>query len=618
MAKGTSKKAKEAQAVVKFLEYYELHMNEMGRSAVPAIVKKTVNGEGVKVGYRIPKADSPIMEGFMGDVLAEGLLKSIGKRVKRVLLGNTQYDDFVVNGDSFQLDPTNYGKDITFAEIKEFIFQEVDEKRKGKMEALIEIKSLERKIKSRLDNQTVAADGAGNIFHFESADGLKMGVRFGSATEYDTVNEFAVVKRMFHNGHFKQSMEEVEAPTKFIQSFLGRKSKGGIQRFLEMYTDELLYDNRPEGLGLFDKIMQSMVNITAYRMLSLNPKAAIFNLAAGFSQSYVHNGLIVTSRGFGRLFSKFGVNADYDKAFVHGKGIDLMRNLGFVTTSTDAELSVTKEHAARVTNGLFATITVPEYINASFTIFGLMTDAEWNSYDEKGQVIEGREDTALTPERKSELLNQLRLLNGAYHPLNKRGVNRYAFGRILMQFKNWAPDFFSSHFSSKYTDMHDIEQGGFALSAMKNIGEVFQALVDKDGKKVKDVIDNMDEFEKRSWGKLMRELTLISISMLLYFNANDDDEEERADIFKRLLGDISYVYNPDTLIQLLGSGLPAIATTKDLLDLIMSIPGAIMGLESAKYQRATKYAKEGDLKMWIQFADLAPGRTLIKQAMKQD
>ena len=160
---------------------------------------------------------------------------------------------------------------------------------------------------------------------------------------------------------------------------------------------------------------------------------------------------------------------------VNAKAISIMEKLHIVSLSKDLEMSVTSKIGKGISKIAFLPVSFVEYINHAYSFIGAMDESEWERLKALPVNASAEDYTKAMGgnERIDELHTLTQKINGAYSKYSRRGINKTAEGRALMQFKNWLPDVIFAHLTVSQLneaggDLYGEYQSGIATS-IKNL-----------------------------------------------------------------------------------------------------------------------------------------------------
>ena len=219
----------------------------------------------------------------------------------------------------------------------------------------------------------------------------------------------------------------------------------------------------------------------------------------------------------------------------------------------------------------------------------------WEAFDENGVWNESLMGYKLSNDEIFKMTSKIhavnKMIHGRYSAKDAAALTQNAYFRAVFQFKKWIPAAIEARIGGKRSDniLGDTE-GRYHTLGRKVLGKLipgkefnpFVALYNlampliasekliKSGKFTETDVYNMR--------KNMAELIIIAAIMLFKAGFDDDDKKKKASykytmrILSQLSKDITYFYDPQEGLNLLGSGAPILKTAGDIRKMLWTIP----------------------------------------------
>lgn len=203
-------------------------------------------------------------------------------------------------------------------------------------------------------------------------------------------------------------------------------------------------------------------------------------------------------------------------------------------------------------------------------------------------------------------------MHGVYDKEDYIEAKQYAIGRIFLLFRNFMFPFFSRRWKGistlktnqqRYNIQLNTTDEGYYVTTMKFLKQMFfpntQNLRDSGGfiARAQMLIDGLSTTEKQNFYKMFSETITTLITWLLLFGLfRDWDDHEgnwvaRATNYftRRLQAEMTYAWNPSTLLDILQSPTPVMGPLKDITRVLKSI-GDDHILKTGPYKGQTRFA----------------------------
>lgn len=452
----------------------------------------------------------------------------------------------------------------------------------------------------------------GDIVTTEDLSGSRYGVSF--VKDDESSEDLKVSMMLYHYANIENESYDLLSPySMYIQKYLGRKDKPNMLKWVKMLDDDLIKGESPtSNLGVYDKYVQALTNYTHWLQLGFNIAGMPFNAFAGFAQSVREIGFRNTLRGLRRVIGSLTVGGG--AGVVNAKAISIMEKLHIVSLSKDLEMSVTSKIGKGISKIAFLPVSFVEYINHAYSFIGAMDDAEWERLKALPANASAEDYTKAMGgnERVDELHTLTQKINGAYSKYSRRGINKTAEGRALMQFKNWLPDVIFAHLTVSQLneageDLYGEYQSGIATSIKNTVWNktIIPMFKDKSIAQAKKNWETLSEHEQMQVGKAMRQLVILGGMALWIASLDDRDDKELKRMLKRAMGDVTYIFDVSNMQFLFDNTVPVFGTIKNLLGLVAEVFSTATGNPSVYEKRQGSHMR-GDLKLPVMIENQTP------------
>ena len=452
----------------------------------------------------------------------------------------------------------------------------------------------------------------GDIVTTEDLSGSRYGVSF--VKDDESSEDLKVSMMLYHYANIENESYDLLSPySMYIQKYLGRKDKPNMLKWVKMLDDDLIKGESPtSNLGVYAKYVQALTNYTHWLQLGFNIAGMPFNAFAGFAQSVREIGFRNTLRGLRRVIGSLTVGGG--AGVVNAKAISIMEKLHIVSLSKDLEMSVTSKVGKHISKMAFLPVSFVEYINHAYSFIGAMDDAEWERVKALPANASAEDYTKAMGgnERIDELHTLTQKINGAYSKYSRRGINKTAEGRALMQFKNWLPDVIFAHLTVSQLneageDLYGEYQSGIATSVKNTVWNktIIPMFKDKSIAQAKKNWETLSEHEQMQVGKAMRQLVILGGMALWIASLDDRDDKELKRMLRRAMGDVTYIFDVSNMQFLFDNTVPVFGTIKNLLGLVAEVFSTATGNPSVYEKRQGSHMR-GDLKLPVMIENQTP------------
>jgi len=168
---------------------------------------------------------------------------------------------------------------------------------------------------------------------------------------------------------------------------------------------------------------------------------------------------------------------------------------------------------------------------------GLLTDEQWNKFDDNGNYKPGVDP--LTNEEIAELENEVKNAHGkGYTPTDQRLIQQYSWGRAMMQFARFIPTMYHDRFAKEDIDIY----GKQHIGSLRVVGDLVYKVASGQiaPKDIPAFRNNMTPEIRKRFDAGLKGLAMTSLAMFVGQAYNVETANE-------LTGDANYVFNTEKL-----------------------------------------------------------------------
>lgn len=168
---------------------------------------------------------------------------------------------------------------------------------------------------------------------------------------------------------------------------------------------------------------------------------------------------------------------------------------------------------------------------------GLLTNEEWNKFDDNGNYLPNVEK--ISPARVTEIENIVKNSHGkGYTVTDQRLIQKHSWGRMIMQFGRFIPTMWYDRFAKEDIDIY----GRYHVGSLRKVGEVISKMMSGEIS-TKEFVRYRAQLPKEQREILdagLRGMAITTVAMLLgsIFNINTLNE---------MTGDANYLFNQDKM-----------------------------------------------------------------------
>ncbi len=312
------------------------------------------------------------------------------------------------------------------------------------------------------------------------------------ATKYLLEAETKAIDSMMFRYYLKDLMGPLEYMINMYTKTGDEPAKHIIQ-YLQEWGEYILYNKAPEGGMLSGKTISDVVDF-GNRMNSLNKimfslKTQGVNLAIGQALDVIREPAAYR-RGMSRMLKNPLKAMKMAKRFGLANIVD-----DVLFDQLEKEIRVFGVDIKKIEDYGYKLMEWAEKLN-QFPIFtGLMTEAEWNAYDENAELV--IPENMLTNWRRRMILWRVQDIHGDYRKVAMAPWWIHNSGKAFMQFKKWMPAYIWSHVAPYHIDKNLMVRSGI-IPTLKLLGKLAiynNKPVEKRQKQLQDIIEKEDSGE---------------------------------------------------------------------------------------------------------------------------
>lgn len=390
---------------------------------------------------------------------------------------------------------------------------------------------------SEVFNHTILSDGMVNEFEnggWVDEDQMLSQDLNKALSDFTHVQLFIEGNGVFKG--FKNLQAKVDGLLLF-NNIKGFKNQNEFVR--KVYKEYFLKAKRlnPETSG--DKVMDAIVKgnllyIMGWKLAIMGKGLyAVGNVIVGKYNNIKNHGGAVWLRGEQRYW---GVGP---KGFGNRKASGVLKTLNFSDMNLYDDVSMEKSQGL---DSIFADIAflpmqASEHWIQGAHFLGLLTEEQWAMFDENGNYKPGT--TAITNQEITKLENTVKNAHGkGYTPTDQRLIQRYSWGRAIMQFSRFIPTMFYDRFAKEDINIYGEKHIG-SLRAVYDVVAKFTS-GEIPMSKYKEYINSMDIETRARFYSGLRGLAMVSVALIAGEALNFGAARE-------LAGDANYLVNADKL-----------------------------------------------------------------------
>jgi hypothetical protein len=253
-------------------------------------------------------------------------------------------------------------------------------------------------------------------------------------------------------------LKRLAAPLDYIKAHYDKDTEAF--KYIKDLTDFLVYKKSPALGTEWSAMVDYLARATSLSRIAWSPKTNIMNFVIGQGMDTIRE-----PEAYLKGIKRFITNPK--------KAISILKRYQLANITDEARFDeLAKAIGTKVTiNGQEHLLSWDAFMDMGYLpmewaekanqlpiFIGLMTDEEFNSYDDTGKIID--KDRALSMNRKILLSDMVRDIHGDYGPQNAAPFWNTNWGKALLQFKKYYPATLFAEFSPYHLDRQYIVRSG--------------------------------------------------------------------------------------------------------------------------------------------------------------
>jgi hypothetical protein len=192
-------------------------------------------------------------------------------------------------------------------------------------------------------------------------------------------------------------------------------------------------------------------------------------------------------------------------------------------------------------------MTMSEHWIQNVQALGMLTDEEWNSFDDEGNYKTNLEP--ISNKRIIEIEQKVRRSQGkGYQPTDQRMIQMYSWGEAIMQFNRFLPTMFWDRFAKEDVDIYGREH----IGTLRAVGNGLREAVGKmSPKEFINYRNSLSPELQKQFDSGLKGIGLSTVALMLGYGLNSE-------ISKELYWDANYYANAEGLLY---KGVPSVLRT---------------------------------------------------------
>jgi hypothetical protein len=493
-----------------------------------------------------PSANDPNFKKGFVPAIAMGRLESFGNKGLLGLFVNSQHSDTAIYNVYMKFNDET----VSFKEIEDYFkvqnnnnLQNVQEyiKLRNKAKKLMKQRINEDGsplIVTKVSNVTLAGHGMVNQFanqgwvDFEdmiSMDLNKALADFTHASLFVTGNKnfqgFMKLQAKVDGLLLHNQMKGFNNQNRFAQKILKEYSLKGFRQDKKRFLDKVL------DVG----IKGNLLYIMGWKLFALGKGAyAIGNIAIGKYHNIKNQGGAAWLRGEKRFWG-----LTRDGKIGTKKALGVLNTLNFMNVNMYDEVNLSSSSGLDkifTDLALLPMITSEKWIQGSHML-GLLTEEQWNRFDDNGNYKPG--ETEITNQEIVKLENEVKNAHGkGYTPTDQRVIQRYSLGRMMLQFSRFIPTMFYDRFSKEDINIYGQKHVGSLRAVATPIWKVMTGEITPE--QFAKYRSSLDPLTKQRFDSGLRGLAMVTLALFAAENFNSG-------IAKGIANDANYLVNSEKL-----------------------------------------------------------------------
>jgi len=335
---------------------------------------------------------------------------------------------------------------------------------------------------------------------------------------------------------------------------------------------------------VLDSVLKFLRHVTSATTMMFNVKASGFNLLMGLYNNWRAENNAKVRLGHKRLFGEAGkhkVNKDYAYGTINPYAVDILRKYKIVSTDADSN---PKNSVGRLFEKLGHGLTrYGEFQIQGSMFLGLLSEGEYDSFkyikDKHGVdhlVVKEGVDEAALKEKLLSYKDKVSDIQGKYAEKDRRNIMNGELGKAAFIFRVWIPDWWKIRFGKEYINADGKTVKGswrdFTTDAFKELRDfvkeegAINALVT--GKTSLDENGNPREMPQaaKNFMANMKGAMTVAFIYSLSLMGGDDEKRKKGDLLSQALGNLLFIFDPETARFTITNPSAAIGTVNKFFD----------------------------------------------------
>lgn len=335
---------------------------------------------------------------------------------------------------------------------------------------------------------------------------------------------------------------------------------------------------------VLDSVLKFLRHVTSATTMMFNVKASGFNLLMGLYNNWRAENNAKVRLGHKRLFGEAGkhkVNKDYAYGTINPYAVDILRKYKIVSTDADSN---PKNSVGRLFEKLGHGLTrYGEFQIQGSMFLGLLSEGEYDSFkyikDKHGVdhlVVKEGVDEAALKEKLLSYKDKVSDIQGKYAEKDRRNIMNGELGKAAFIFRVWIPDWWKIRFGKEYINADGKTVKGswrdFTTDAFKELRDfvkeegAINALVT--GKTSLDENGNPKEMPQaaKNFMANMKGAMTVAFIYSLSLMGGDDEKRKKGDLLSQALGNLLFIFDPETARFTITNPSAAIGTVNKFFD----------------------------------------------------
>jgi len=227
----------------------------------------------------------------------------------------------------------------------------------------------------------------------------------------------------------------------------------------------------------------------------------------------------------------------------------ILQNLNMLDINIydDVRIKESGELDSFISNIALMPMTMSEHWIQNVQALGMLTDEEWNSFDDEGNYKTNLEP--ISNKRIIEIEQKVRRSQGkGYQPTDQRMIQMYSWGEAIMQFNRFLPTMFWDRFAKEDVDIYGKEH----IGTLRAVGNGLREAVGKmSPKEFINYRNSLSPELQKQFDSGLKGVGLSMVALMLGYGLNSE-------ISKELYWDANYYANAEGLLY---KGVPSVLRT---------------------------------------------------------